>query len=308
MLKFFKRTAFGIEITSRAVRMGLIRSSGDSRDVRTGNVHDLPPGMMTESFTASTTGDREGILAALRAGFEEFPALKTRRIGLSLPDGLFRVQTLEFDELPPAAADQEKLVRWRLEKSATFDLEGTTLRFQVSERPERGYSVLVCAAKQRTITFFEDLLAELACEVWSVGLSSFHALNFYGPALRQDGGTCAFAWLAPGYYSTIILEQGIPRFYRFREIKPGTSGDAASRVARELDDSLHFYTHRDRLQQSEVERLSLAGDEDLVAGLSGGLSNTTAVVIEQLMPAAVMPSAQGSSGAFAAALGAGGFR
>jgi hypothetical protein len=183
----------------------------------------------------------------------------------------------------------------------------TRLRFQVHARPDRGFSVLACLAKQEVIGGYEDLFAGLGLEAWSVAPSSVHALNFYAPAIAAKGEAgYGLAWVAEGSYATIIMERGGPRFYRFKEFRSGSPADITARLLRELEDSLHFYTHRDRQQSVEVGHLYLAGEPSLVAPLAEGLKQAVALTVETLDPGQVTGPAVSASPVLAAAFGAGG--
>jgi hypothetical protein len=169
--------------------------------------------------------------------------------------------------------------------------------------------VLACVAKQEVISQYEDLLTGLGLEPWAVAPSSFNVLNFYGPYLEAKNITgFALAWVTEGSYTTIILEQGGPRFYRHKEIKAGTPDDVIARLMRELDDSLHFYLHMDRQQQSGVGHLYLAGEPAVVASLFESLKNETTLEIETLVPAVILTSERDAAASLAAAFGAGGAR
>jgi Tfp pilus assembly PilM family ATPase len=263
--------------------------------------------MVNETFASRNIKDHEGLASLLRSSLKDSTTLPIRRAGLSLPDGIFRVQTLEFDELPANNSDRDRLVRWRLEKGAAFDTANTLLRYQVLPGQDRGCSVLACVAKQEVISQYEDLLAGLSFEPWAVVPSSFNALNFYAPyfAAKNIPGY-ALAWVAEGSYTTIIVERGGPRFYRYKEIKAGAPEDVIGRLIRELDDSIHFYLHMDRQQQAEVANLYLSGEPALVASLSESLKNETTLKIETLVPSFVLVAGAEADPALAAAFGAGG--
>jgi Tfp pilus assembly PilM family ATPase len=226
-------------------------------------------------------------------------------VALSLPDGVFRVQTLEFDELPPKAADRERLIRWRLEKSIAFDSTDTFLRYQVLRQQHKGFTVLACVAKQAVISQYESLLAGAGLEPWSVGLSSFYTLNFYSSLITSRSAVSALAHITEDSFATIIMDADGARFYRYKEMKRTGPDEMKTRFMREIDDSLHFYTHRDRAQQSEVKYLYLAGESSLPAELAAGLRSMTSLNVEVLSPAVVIPSANGIGIEMAAALGAG---
>jgi len=307
MQRFFTTIGLGVEITARALRLGLLTDNGGTTSLAGANTVPLPDGMVTGTSTSLNIKDFAGLTELLRSSIKDSSTAPVRRAGLSLPDGLFRVQTLEFDELPTHSRDSDRLVRWRLEKSAAFDTSHTLLRYQVLPRQDKGCFVLACVAKQDIISQYEDLLTGLSIEPWAVIPSSFNALNFYAPYLAMKNlPGYAFAWVAEGSYTTIITERGGPRFYRHREIKSGTSAEITGRLIRELEDSIHFYLHMDRQQQSEVGHLYLSGEPAVICSLVESLKNETTLEVETLVPSLVLAAAADADPALAAAFGAGG--
>jgi Tfp pilus assembly PilM family ATPase len=102
------------------------------------------------------------------------------------------------------------------------------------------------------------------------------------------------------------MEHGGPRFYRYKDIKAGTPEDVTGRLIRDLDDSIHFYRHMDRQQQSELGHLYLSGEPGLIALLSESLKSATDLEIETLVPSLVLASGTEAASDLAAAFGAGG--
>ena len=310
MLHFFSSTPrLGLEITSSTIRLAIVSGSGaDLCILHTGAV-DLPAGLVTESYSSANIQDFNEMVNVLRQCLAAAPA-QTDRAALSLPDGVFRVQTLEFDELPSKSIDRERLIRWRLEKAAAFDVSATVLRYQVLRQGERGFTVLACLVKQSVLEQYESVLTQLGLEPWLVGLSSFHILNFFSPIITKKPSASALAHLTDDSFTTIVTEAGGARFYRFKELKRG-GGEINVKLLREIEDSLHFYTHMDRSQTSEVKRLFLAGETAATYDLADQLHTATSLDVEILSPAAVLaaPDRESSPTAFsismAAALGAG---
>jgi Tfp pilus assembly PilM family ATPase len=307
MQRFFTEIGLGIEITARELRLGLLIGKGGAISLSASKTVPLPAGMVNETFASQNIKNFEGLTSILRSSLKESSTIPIRRAGLSLPDGIFRVQTFEFDELPANNRDRDRLVRWRLEKGAAFDTANTLLRYQVLPRQDRGSSVLACVAKQEVISQYEDLLAGMSLEPWAVVPSSFNALNFYATSLAMKNlPGYALAWVAEDSYTTIIVERGGPRFYRYKEIKAGAPEGVTGRLIRELDDTIHFYVHMDRQQQSAVDHLYLSGEPALIASLSESLKYETTLKIETLVPSLVLAEGADADPSLAAAFGAGG--
>ena len=271
--------------------------------------------MVGESYASQNLHDPEGLSAILRdtLGAVAYRESRICRTALSLPDSVFRVQVFEFDDLPSKREDREQLIRWRIEKTAAFDASDTVLRHQILRRQERGFTLLACAAKREVIAQYEALLIGLGLEPWAIGLSSFHTANFYSAYLSKKAPVSALAYITEDSFAVLVMEQGKPGFYRFKEMKRGTQDEIRTRLLREIEDSLHFYTHMDRtqVQLSGIELLSLGGDYPDLENLAEGLRAMNAFDIEVLSPAAVLSSGNGAGpesvwpAALAAALGAG---
>jgi Tfp pilus assembly PilM family ATPase len=261
--------------------------------------------MVNESYGAPNLGDTHDLSRLLRDCLTSLDRPALRRVALSLPDSVFRVQTLDFDTLPGKATDRERLIRWRLEKTAAFDVADTALRYEVLRGQDRGLTVLACVAKQSVLAQYEAVLTMLGLEPWSIGLSSLSALNFYAAYLKKRSPVAVLAYITDDAFATVILEDGGVRFYRYKEIKRGGVDEIRARTIREIEDSIHFYSHMDRTQAPEIGHLFLTGDAAAGNGLAEGLQDRMAVTVELLSPAVVLSRGQADPD-LAAALGAGG--
>jgi Tfp pilus assembly PilM family ATPase len=305
MSSFFQRgPSFGIEISARVVRSVTLAGTGKDRTI-TPAASELPAGAVAEAYSLPEIADIEGLAKAVGESLNG-SGISAGRVALCLPDALFRIQTLDFDELPSRAADRERLVRWRLEKTAAFDLADTDLRSQVLQRP-KGVTVLACVAKKALIRQHEAMLSGLGLEPWSILPTSLAVAGFYAPALAQASRSYALSHVTGDSLSTLVFEKGGVGFYRFKEVKRGGMPDASGRLTRDIADSLHFYTHRDRSQQAELRHLYLSGDRDICDTVARELGSEESLEVRVLSPEQTLPASSGPGRLreFEAALGAG---
>ena len=305
MLRVLERKPrLGIEITATAVRVAVLSGFGANLSVLFTKTVDVPDGVVSEAYASPNVIDMFRLSAVLREGLDGAPS-GIRRAGLSLSDSAFRVQMIEFDELPGKVEDRQRLIHWRLEKGAAFDIADTVLRYQVLGRQDNGFTVLSCVAKQAVIAQYESLFIELGLEPWAVGPSSFYAFSLYSSYLAKKSAVSALTHLSKDSFATIIMEPGGVRFYRYKDVKRGSAEDIRDKLMREIDDSLHFYAHMDRLQQSEVRDLYLTGDSDVSANLAEALRTVTSFNVEVLSPAVAALSDGNIGPEMTAALGVG---
>lgn len=304
MLDFFaKKTSMGIEITSSLATFAVLSKRSGINSLLFSNTVALPDGLVTQTYAAQNISDEERFVSVLREGMNGASELQVRRAALSLPDSMFRVQTLDFEQLPKTTVERDKLIRWRLEKSA-FDLSDTVLRHQILKHDGKGLSVLVCLAKQAVIAQYESLLSALGLEPWSIAPSSFHSLNFYSPYLSGKADVSAFSHVSKDASTTIVCEAGAPRFYRYKEIKRGAEA-IESKLAREIGDSLHYYMHLEDSQPAKLKHLFLTGDPAVCSALQEKMKEASRFDVEILFPSVVIPSVNGATAVMAAAFGAG---
>jgi Tfp pilus assembly PilM family ATPase len=286
------------------VRVAVLSGHGANLSVLFTKTIDVPDGLVIDAYASPNVSDTSNLSALLREGLDGVPA-GIHRAGLSLSDSVFRVQTIEFDKLPDKAEDRQRLIHWRLEKGAAFDIADTVLRYQVLTQQDKGFTVLSCVAKQAVIAQYESLCNELGLDLWAVGPSSFYTVNLYSSYLAKKSPCFALTHLSKDSFATIIMEPSGMRFYRYKELKRGSADDIRERLMREIDDSLHFYCHMDRLQQSEVRDLYLTGDPDMSADLSQAFGAVTSLNVETLSPEVAALSDENIGPEMTAALGVG---
>jgi len=305
MLRFTARKlSLWIEITASAMRLAVLSGRGANRTVLFTNTIELPDGVVSEGYATPSIIDISRLNDLLQECLSLFPS-GIRRAALSLPDSMFRIQTLDFEEIPAKTADLERLIRWRIEKGSVFDISETVLRYQVLGRNNKGFIVLACVAKQVVIAQYEALLIGLGLEPWAVGPSSFHTWNFYSSYIANKSTVSALVHLSENSLSTIIGEEGVVRFYRYKDIKRVDADSFCKKFMREIDDSLHFYSHMNPARQTEVKDLYLTGDTVVATELAAGLRESTSLNVVVLSPALVVVGLANVGSEMASALGAG---
>jgi Tfp pilus assembly PilM family ATPase len=299
-----RKPRLGIEITASAVRVAVVSGYGANLSVLSTKTVDVPDGVVNEIYASPNVSDMSRLSSLLRECLDGVPA-GIRRAGLSLSDSVFRVQTIDFEKLPDKTEDRQRLIRWRLEKGAAFDIADTVLRYQILGRQDKGFTVLSCVAKQAVIARYESLFFDLGLEPWAVGPSSFYAFNLYSSYLAKKSAYSALTYLSRDSFATIIGEPGGVRFYRYKDVKRGSAENIREKIMREIEDSLHFFRHMDRLQQSEVRDLYLAGESGMSADLAGAFRAVSPLTVEELSPEVAALSGETIAPEMTAALGAG---
>ena len=93
----------------------------------------LPAGSLSPGLTTPNLLNRDRVVAALKSALDEV-AERSRNLTLVIPDVAVRVLLLDFDTLPSKASEALPIIRFRLRKLVSFDVEDAAISWQVMEQ------------------------------------------------------------------------------------------------------------------------------------------------------------------------------
>lgn len=121
----FPQTALGIE-KDRLTAISLSREGGGAFGVRNGAVIELPPGLLTPSFTERNIHSPERFRASVEEVMTAAGLLGQRSWSVSLPSSSARSAIITLDETALQKGDSEDILDWKAEQ--TFGLPADRLR------------------------------------------------------------------------------------------------------------------------------------------------------------------------------------
>ncbi len=136
----------------------------------------LPAGALIPGIEESNLRDPEAVTAAIRSALDEISP-RTRAVTVVLPDTLVRVFVLDFDSLPPKAAEAVPVVRFRLRKMVPFDVEHAGVSYQVLAQTETECKVLAAVMPGPILAEYESAVRAAGYEPGAVLPSSLAALE-----------------------------------------------------------------------------------------------------------------------------------
>jgi hypothetical protein len=153
-----------------------------------------------------------------------------RSVGLLLPDGIVRVATLTFETLPERHQEACALVRWKMREVLAFPPEEARLSFQVLRRDAGLVEILALAAQNAVLSEYETAIDRLGRGP-SLILPATAALL----PLIPDGAKTAelLVHVCSSSVTTVVLEGGLLRTWRNRDLSGISVEDAVREVGRE---------------------------------------------------------------------------
>ena len=136
----------------------------------------FPEGVIVPALKAGNVMNRAAAVAAVKKALETV-ALKERDTTLVVPDAAARVLLLDFDSLPPKAADALPVVRFRLKKMVPFDADQAVISYQVMSSIKGMVRVLAVAIPDEVLAEYESLVREAGFEPGAVMPSTLAACS-----------------------------------------------------------------------------------------------------------------------------------
>lgn len=250
--------AAAVEIAARRVT-AVSLGKGDAPVVQGWATETLPEGAIVPSLNSPNIIDPAAVGEALRRALSR-AGVRTKRVGLIIPDLAAKVSLVPFDTVPERQEDLAELINWQVRKSAPFRIEDAQVAF-VPGAPhgDKGRTFVVTLARKDIVRQYEDACAAAGVHAGIVDLASFNVINaVLGSRLRAGAGLDAAAgadWLLVSTteesQTLAILRGDALMFFRNRPIE----GDET------LPDLVHQTAmyYEDRLQGAGFERVVLAG-------------------------------------------------
>ena len=138
---------------------------------------------------------------------------RKRRAALILPDYCARVAVLDFDDFPADPHDQTALLRFRMRKSVTFDVDSAIVSYSVQTRNAGGkVEVLAALMGSEIVARYEAPFRAAAFHPGMVTTSSLAALN-----LLQPEGITMLVKISGRVLSVLVLDGSTLKLARYVE-------------------------------------------------------------------------------------------
>ncbi len=262
---FFSHNALGIEIVKDGARM--VSVSGKPHRPRLEACYEVlfPPETMSISFKELNVLNPASFVTKIREAHVRL-LVGTSRVSVSLPDSAGRVVLLDLETRFKTKEEGADIIRWKLKKNLPFDINDMHLDYQVVQERETGnVSSLVSLISRQVVNQYEDLLSEAGLQPNRIDFTTFNIYRYFASRLESIENAALICWRT-GILSILIFHNGVPDFYRTKELPSGFSG--ANRFYREINSSLLFYRDKNPgYSMNEVFFVASRDDIEIVRGV-----------------------------------------
>jgi len=239
-----------IEIASRRITVAQV-GSGRQPVISGYATEPLEPGVVVPAPAGANVTQPAAAADALRRAIDRAGLGSIRRAALVVPDSVARVSMLNFEQMPPKAADLDQLIRWQLRKSTPYPIEEAQVSSFVAHRGQAGVTMAAAVARRDVVAQYEGVAAAAGIHAGLVDLASFNVMNAVISAGAAPAGDWLLVALAEEATTLAILRGSDLMFYRHR----------AAVEAEPLSALVHQTAmyHEDRLGGSRFERVWISG-------------------------------------------------
>jgi type IV pilus assembly protein PilM len=138
----------------------------------------LSAGVITPSIGETNLHNPGAVATAIRSALDQVSP-RSRAVTLIVPDQLVRVFVLDFDSLPAKSAEALAVLRFRLRKMVSFEVEHAAVSYQVLEEDQALCRVLTAVMPGPVLAEYESAVRAAGFEpgvVLSSGLATLEGL------------------------------------------------------------------------------------------------------------------------------------
>jgi len=201
-----------------------VRRNAKTFETEAGAYRALDPGVVEPAPAKHNISKPEQLDEAVNQVKTELGPSKRPDASLIVPDGCARLTVLDFDNFPGDQKERLQLIRFRLKKTLSFDVESARIEYQTHKADSRSLA-LVAATLPTVIGQYEAPLRKAGLEPGFVSLSTFAALG-----LVADGGMTLFVKLASRSMTMVVLSGRGVRLVRTIELAADTDLTAETAV------------------------------------------------------------------------------
>jgi type IV pilus assembly protein PilM len=167
------RPPSAVEITPHGAIAAALPAAGDSPVFA---FAPFPSGTLIPGIEEPNLRSPEAVAEAIRSALGQVNP-RSRAVTLVLPDTIVRVFVLEFDSLPPKAADATEVIRFRLRKMVPFETEHAGVSYQLLSQSKSECKVLTAVIPGPILAEYEAAVRAAGYEPGAVLPSSLAALE-----------------------------------------------------------------------------------------------------------------------------------
>lgn len=237
----FAKQAVGIEIAHGGLKMALLGGGRADLRLQAFSLTQFPEDTLRFSIKEPNVLNPAAFVGKIREAYLLLLA-KSTRVSLSLPDAAGRVILLDLDTRFKSRDEGSDIIRWKLKKSFSYEIQEAHLDYQILQEKESGeISALVSLVAKQVVTQYEELLVEAGLQPNKIDFTSFNLYRLFASRF-EVAEDYLFLICHGGVLGIMIFSGGVLSFHRVKEFPSGKVD--VNRAFREISSSLLVYKEK----------------------------------------------------------------
>lgn len=227
-MKYFSvnKLKTGLEISAEKIILAqIIKKEKLCSIQRLSNV-PLTPNLIKPLFKKKNILNEKIFIKYIKKSLKD---IKTKIIGVALPDACFKVYIKKFNELPRKEDEIKDMVMWSISDSLDIPVEELRISWEnMGKNNENYYVFLIVLGMNKIFEQYEQVL--WTCGVFPIMIAptGLNRFNFYAEKVLETGNI-VYLSLFDDSLTAFVFSSGLPVFYKV--VKKGLiSGERASAI------------------------------------------------------------------------------
>ncbi len=226
----------GIEILGEKIILAQVIKKRNLCSVQNLSNVIVAPNVIKPLFKKENILDEKVFIHCMKKGLKK---IKTKSIGVSLPDACFKVLIKKFRELPAKEQEIKDMVMWSIADSLSIPVQELRISWEnMGKNSENYYVFLIVLGMNNVLEQYERIIKKSGGSTVLLAPVGLNRFNFYAEKIPEIGNNFYLS-LFDDSLTAFVFSNGIPIFYKV--IKKGLiSGKGASAVE-DMDMLLQYF-------------------------------------------------------------------
>ncbi len=237
-MKFFQANYLkaGVEILAERIILALIVKKGKTCSIRHLSNITLAPDIIRPLFKKENILDEKMFVKYMKKILKK---LKTKSIGVALPDACFKVFIKKYKELPKKDHEIKEMVLWSISSSLGVPVEELRISWEnMGKNHENQYVFIVVVGMKSVLKQYERVLKRSGVSTVMLAPVGLNRFNFYAEKISGVGNNFYLS-LFDDSLTAFVFSDGIPIFYKV--IKKGLISGRGVSAVEDMDMLLHYF-------------------------------------------------------------------
>ncbi len=226
----------GVEILTDKIILAQIVKKGKICSIKHLSNVTLAPDIIKPLFKKENILDEKLFVENMKKILKK---IKTRSIGVALPDACFKVFIKKYKELPKKDHEIKEMVVWSISSSLGVPVQELRISWEnIGKNYQNQYVFMIVVGMKSVLKQYERVLKRSGVSTVMLAPVGLNRFNFYAEKISPTGNNFYLS-LFDDSLTAFVFSEGVPIFYKV--IKKGLISGRGASAVEDMDMLLHYF-------------------------------------------------------------------